>query len=246
MLKSILIDDEPKCLDSLRLDLQDHCPQVIIVAKCQSGKEGLKAIKKYKPDLVFLDIEMPWMNGFEMLELVDNIEFDVVFTTAYDQFAVKAFRMSAVDYLLKPIDAEDLQNAVQKVVEKNHPAFSKQQLEVLVNNMSSQTPSQRVALPVKEGFDFILVKDILYCEADGSYTKVFLSNKKSMYIVRSLKEMEALVIDHPFCRIHHSYLINLNHTVKYIRGDGGYVIMVDGANLNVSRNRKEALMAMIR
>lgn len=245
MIKALLIDDEPLCLDVLENDLKNHCPEVKVLKKCNSAKEGLKAIKEYKPDLIFLDIEMPWMNGFEMLEVLDNIDFDVIFTTAYDQFAVQAFRISAIDYLLKPIDKKDLLAAVQKVLRKKEPTLSKNQLDVLMDNMTPSNKSHRIALPNKLGFEFVLIKHILYCEADGNYTRFFMENKKKKLISRPMKEVEKMLSDFNFCRIHNSYLINLNQTQRYVRGDGGYVEMMDGTVLNVARSKKEELIAKI-
>ena len=245
MIRSILIDDEPLAVEVLANDLASYCPEIKIIAKCTSAKEGLKAIKSEQPDLVFLDIEMPWMNGFELLEVVGDITFDVIFTTAYDEFAVQAFRISAIDYLLKPIDKDDLIVAVKKVVDKNDPHLSKQHLDVLMQNMAPAAENQRVALPSKNGFEFVLMQDILYCEADGNYTYFYMTDKKKRLISRPMKEVEKMLRDPRFCRIHNSYLINLNQTQRYVRGDGGYVEMVDGTTLNVARSKKDELIAKI-
>jgi len=245
MIRAILIDDEPLAVEVLGNDLKAYCPEVKVVATCNSAKEGLKAIKDHKPGLIFLDIEMPWMNGFEMLEVIENINFDVIFTTAYDQFAVQAFKISAIDYLLKPIDKEDLIGAVKKVVEKKDPHISKQHLDVLMQNMAPSGENQRVALPSKNGFEFVLMQDILYCEADGNYTYFYMADKKRRLISRPMKEVEKMLNDPSFCRIHNSYLINLNQTQRYVRGDGGYVEMLDGTTLNVARSKKDELIAKI-
>lgn len=245
MIKAIIIDDEQKCIQSLFQVLAENCPTVEVVAQCNSAKSGIKAIKSFNPDLVFLDIEMPWMNGFEMLEIFDSINFDVIFTTAYDEFAVRAFRISAIDYLLKPIDPEELKSAVNKSLENRMPGISDEQFEVLINNIQPQSRMKRIALPIANGFQFIPIDDIIYFEADGSYTYVYLLNDRKMCVVRRLKQIESLLEHSNFCRIHHSSLINLDHAVKYIRGDGGYVVMVNGISLNVSRNRKKILMRMI-
>ena len=247
MIRAIIIDDEQKCVDSLAMDLVQYCSEVKVLAKCQSAKQGLQAIKKWNPELVFLDIEMPWMNGFEMLDILEEINFDIIFTTAYDEYAVKAFRISAVDYLLKPIDKDDLIEAIQKVIDKNGQLpFSKDHLGLLIQNMKPNAPGKRIAIPSSEGYDLILVSDIVYCEADGSYTQVFLNDGKKLFVSRSIKEMDALLMDFNFCRIHHSYTINLDHAVKYFRGDGGYVQMINGKSLNVSRAKKEDLLSRIR
>ncbi len=245
MIKTILIDDEKKCLQSLEQSLQESCPQIRILELCQSAKDGLKAIKRHQPDLIFLDIMMPWMNGFEMLELLDEINFEVIFTTAYDEFALQAFRLSAADFLLKPIALDELESAVNKVIDKHQHAFSKEHFDVLVENLKPQNLMQRIAFPVGDGFKFVPVQDIEYCLADGNYTMIFLTTGEKLCVVRRLKVIEGQLKGHNFCRIHNSHMINLNHTVKYFRGDGGYVTMASGIVLNVSRNRKDSLLNMI-
>src|SRR6186997_2781224 len=170
MLRSILIDDEPQNAVILKKDLEMHCPAVEVIAVCHSAKEGIMSIKKEKPDLVFLDIEMPWMNGFEMLEMLDEINFSTIFTTAHDQFAAKAFRISAVDYLLKPIDSNDLKVAVQKVEKKMDEGSNIQHIHNLLRNMKQPSSNQKIALPQREGYEFVDVSSIIYCSAEGAYT----------------------------------------------------------------------------
>ncbi|MBX2874503.1 MAG: LytTR family DNA-binding domain-containing protein [Saprospiraceae bacterium] len=245
MIKAILIDDEPKCLTSLVKDLSEYCPQVTVLQQCGSAKEGLKAIRQQQPDLVFLDINMPWMTGLELLEVVGEIDFDVIFTTAHDQYAVQAFRLSAIDYLLKPIDYQELIEAVRKVENKSK-GMSQEQVAHLKTNMDPNSELQRIGIPTKSGIDFVLVQDVLYCEADSNYTFVHLEGNRRLYSARTLKEFEQLLQQDSFCRIHQSYLINLNHLKKYFRGDGGYVEMLNGASLNVSRSKKEELLTKIR
>lgn len=245
MIKAILIDDEPRCLTSLVKDLSEYCPQVTVLQQCEAAKEGLKAIRQLKPDLVFLDINMPWMTGLELLEVVGEIDFDVIFTTAHDQYAVQAFRLSAIDYLLKPIDYQELIEAVRKVENKTS-GVSQEQVAHLKTNMDPNSDLQRIGIPTKSGIDFVLIHDVLYCEADSNYTYVHLEGNRRLYSARTLKEFEQLLYQDSFCRIHQSYLINLNHLKKYFRGDGGYVEMLNGASLNVSRSKKEELLAKIR
>lgn len=245
MIKAILIDDEAKCLTSLFADLSEYCPQVEVLQQCGSAKEGLKAIRQLQPNLVFLDINMPWMTGLELLEVVGEIDFDVIFTTAHNQYAVQAFRLSAIDYLLKPIDYQDLIEAVRKVENKGQ-GVSPEQLSLLKENMDPDSNLQRIGVPTKAGIDFILIQDILYCEADSNYTFVHLEGDRRLYSARTLKEFEQLLQQDTFCRIHQSFLINLNHLKKYFRGDGGYVEMINGVSLNVSRAKKEELLAKIR
>lgn len=243
MIKAILIDDEVHCLETLDMLLREYCPQVAIMDQCRSAKKGLEAIEKVKPELVFLDIEMPAMNGFEMLEQFPEIPFAVVFTTSYDQYAIKAIHFSALDYLLKPIDPKELIVAVQKIqTQKTLP--SAEQFEMLLKQVHHKGNGfHKIAIPTVEGFELILADQIIHCEADDNYTHLYLKNKIKITACRTLKEMEEQLHDFSFfVRVHHSYLVNLNEVSKYIRGEGGYLIMTTGVTVNVSRSRKESLM----
>jgi len=243
MIKAILVDDEVHCLDTLSILLKEFCPDVQIIERCRSAKSALDAIGKLKPSLVFLDIEMPAMNGFEMLEQFDEIPFAVIFTTSYDQYAIKAIRFSALDYLLKPIDPKELITAVHKVeLQKKLP--SNEQFEMLLGHVHNKdTGFKKIAVPTLEGFELIPADQILRCEADDNYTHLFLKNKQKIIASRTLKEVEEQLHEFSyFVRIHHSYVVNINEVTKYVRGEGGYVIMSDGTSVNVSRSRKESLL----
>lgn len=244
MLNAILIDDEENCLKMLQWELQNSCPEVKVVALCNNGKEGLKAIKEHQPDIVFLDIEMPYMNGFEMLELVPTITFEVVFTTAYDKYAIKAFKISAVDYLLKPIDEIDLKNAVQKIKTRRSEKIPPKYLNFLKEQMEDvrQNNIKNIALPTMEGLIFVSMDSIIYCQSDNSYTKIFLRDEKSIFISKTLREMEELLETANFVRVHNSFIANLDQIKKYIRADGGYLVMSNGDEVKVSRNKKEDLL----
>jgi len=242
MLRSIIIDDEPQNASLLKNDLDAHCPSVQIVSICHSAKEGIMAIKKEKPDLVFLDIEMPWMNGFEMLEMLEDISFSVIFTTAHDQFAAKAFRISAVDYLLKPIDANDLKEAVKKAQEKIEQQQGHANIENLLRNIKQPSSQQKLALPYRDGYEFVEVTHIIYCQAEGAYTKVFLDNKKYIVVSKTLGDIEELLPTEIFQRIHHSTVVNLDYVTHFVRSDGGYVKLQTGESLIVSKSRKESVM----
>jgi two-component system LytT family response regulator len=242
MIKAILVDDEMHCLDTLSILLKDYCPEVQILDRCRSAKAALEVIEKFKPALVFLDIEMPAMNGFEMLEQFQEIPFAVIFTTSYDQYAIKAIHFSALDYLLKPIDPKELVAAVHKVQnQKNLP--SAEQYRMLMDQVQHKEGFKKIAVPTSDGFELIPEDQILRCEADDNYTHIFLKNKNKIVACRTLKEVEEQLqsFSH-FVRVHHSYLVNMNEITKYVRGEGGYVIMSDGSSVNVSRSRKEALM----
>ena len=242
MLRSVIIDDEPQNASILKNDIITHCPSAEVITVCHSAKEGIMAIKKEKPDLVFLDIEMPWMNGFEMLEMLDDINFSIIFTTAHDQFAAKAFRISAVDYLLKPIDANDLKEAVRKAQQKIENQHGNLHIENLLRNIKQPSSQQKIALPYKEGYEFVEVSHIIYCQAEGAYTKVFLDNKKYILVSKTLGDIEELLPADIFQRIHHSTVVNLNYVTHFVRTDGGYVKLQTGEQLTVSKSKKESVM----
>lgn len=212
------------------------------MAICYSGEEAIKKINELKPQLLFLDVEMPHMNGFQMLEQIPKINFEVIFTTSYDQYAITAFKFSALDYLLKPVDREELQRAVQKVIKKITPPVS-QQLEILLQKINQPTAAvQRIALPTMQGLEFVPVDSIIRCSSNNNYTEFFLADKKKLLVSRTLKEVEDMLADHSFLRVHNSYIVNLNAITRYVKGEGGYVVMTDGTNVDVSRSRKDFLL----
>ena len=242
MIKAIIIDDEPYCCDILFAMLQTYCPEIEVVSICNNGMDALTAIRQHTPNLIFLDVEMPKMNGFEMLEQIPAINFHLIFTTSYDQYALKAIRFSAIDYLLKPIDREELIKAVQKVKDRIQVPIP-QQLEILMQKLRQPAnPVNKIALPAMEGLQMIPVDTIISCESDDNYSKIQLKNGEKMLVTRSLKEMEEILEQYSFIRVHRSYLVNLNEVEKYIKGEGGYLIMSDGSMVDVSRNKKEQLL----
>lgn len=243
MIKAIIIDDEMHCRKTLSILLKEYCPDVQILAQCSDGESGIEAIKKNKPDLVFLDIEMPHMNGFEMLEKFPQIPFAVIFTTGYDQYAIKAFRFSALDYLLKPIVHEELKKAIEKVkTHLQHPL--PQQLEILFQKIHSHTTPaiNKIALPTMEGLHMIPVDSIISCASDRNYTVLYLKNKQKITVSKILKDIEEMLDEYSFLRVHHSFIVSLNEISKYVKGEGGYLIMSDGSSIDVSRSRKEILL----
>lgn len=244
MIRAILIDDEVNCTDILSIQLKKHCASVEVVSVCNSAKDGIEKIKSLKPDVVFLDIEMPHLNGFRMLEQLTPFNFEVVFTTAYDEFAIKAFKVCATDYLLKPIDKNELIEAVRKVEsKKNGSNNSSMQMTVLLKMISSQSQEKKIALPTNEGMLFLKPFDIIRCEADSNYTYVFLSNGEKICVTKTLKQVEESLHGFSFFRIHQSHLVNLNHVIKYNRDDGG-VITTDGSTITIARQRKESFLEM--
>ncbi len=242
MINAIIVDDEPYCCEALDTLLNRYCPHVKVVSICYSGKEALKEIKEQKPQLLFLDIEMPQMNGFELIQKIPEPDFDLIFTTSYDQYAIKAIRFSALDYLLKPIDRDELQTAIHKIATRNHSSLARQ-VELLINKIHLPAAQiNKVALPTMEGLQMVTVDTIISCEADSNYTNVILKNKQKIVVSRTLKDIEEILEDYPFFRVHHSYLVNINEINKYVKGEGGYVIMSDGSKVDVSRSKKESLL----
>lgn len=243
MIKAILIDDEVHCLNTLGILLNDYCPNVRVMESCMSAKQGLMAIGKHNPSLIFLDIEMPVMNGFELLEQFTEIPFAIIFTTSYDQYAIKAIRFSALDYLLKPVDPKELIAAVQKVQTQKYLPVP-EQFQMLMNQMKYKDGGiNKIAIPTSEGFELIPAEQLIRCEANDNYTHLYLKSNMKIVASCTLKEIEEHLQDFPsFLRVHHSYLVNLNEVNKYVRGEGGYLIMSDGSTVNVSRSRKEALL----
>jgi two-component system LytT family response regulator len=245
MIKAILIDDEEHCRETLAIQLEKYCPEVKLLAECSSATQGLQAINDYQPEVVFLDVEMPLINGFEMLGKLPEIAFEVIFTTGYDAYAIKAIRFSALDYLLKPIDKDELIKAVGKISRVRHNPLS-QQLDILMQKLDHKpVVLQRIALPTLEGYELVPLVNIIQCESDSNYTYVYLKNGKKIIVSRSLKEIEELLEGHSFLRIHYSHLVNLNEIIRYVRGEGGYVVMSDNTTVNVSRSRKEILLKAI-
>ena len=198
MIKAIIIDDEIHCLETLSLLLNEFCPNVQLIEQCRSAKTGLEAMHKYKPDLVFLDIEMPVMNGFELLEQFTEINFAIIFTTSYDQYAIKAIRFSALDYLLKPIDPKELITAVKKVQEQRHLPMAEQFQMLLKQVQGKEHQFNKIAVPTSEGFELIPADQVIHCEANDNYTHLFLKNKTKIIACRTLKEMEEQLQDFPF------------------------------------------------
>ncbi len=239
-MKSIIIDDEKHCIKTLTNLLESHFPYVIILASCFDSTKAYDLIVKHKPDFIFLDIEMPFLNGFDLLSKFEPLDFDVIFTTAYDSYALKAIKFSALDYLLKPIDKDELAFALEKM--KSKMGFiSKAQIDLAKALNNKQMPDT-IALPTMDGLTFTSVFDIVHCTADGSYTRLFMKDKSEILISKTLGDVDELLSGYNFFRIHHSSLINLKEVKKYTRGEGGDVLMSNGKTLMVARTRKSEFL----
>jgi two-component system LytT family response regulator len=245
-MKCIIIDDERKSRENLRILIEDFCENCSVVALCQNVAEAIKAIEEHKPDIAFLDIQMQGETGFDFLEQLKKIDFEVIFTTAYSEYAIKAFKFAAIDYLLKPINIEELQKALSKVEKKVNGNISPRLAELVQNLKGSSNERIKLALPTNDGLIFVKVDEIIYCEASSNYTTLFMDNGTKHIVGRTLKEYDDLLTDREFFRIHNSYLINLNAIKKYVRGEGGYVVMNNDQSLDVSKRKKESFLSRIK
>ena len=244
-IKAIIIDDEERARHSLSTLLADYCKDIEVIDSYSNVPEGVLAINKYKPDVVFLDVEMPEYNGFELLDFFRDIDFDIVFVTAYSHFAIRAFEVSAIDYILKPVEIEALQKAVEKVKQKKFQNSLQQRLELLKESYKGEE-IRKIALPMGDGLLFIEVIDIVLLEADGAYTNVFLKNGSKILVSKKLKFFEDILLTRPsFFRPHRSHLININYIIKYIRGESS-ILMDNQATISLSRDRKQEFEALLK
>lgn len=238
-LKAILIDDEFHCTESLKIELNSFCPEVEVAGICNDPREGAKLIQDINPDVIFLDIEMPWMSGFELLSNLTDIDFSVIFTTAYNQYAIKAFKFSAVDYLLKPIDTDELQAAVAKVSSLKSLRFNRKHLSLLLENLNPEyKPSSKIVLPSSDGLEFIQVSEIIRIESESNYSHIYLENDKKIFLAKTLKDLEELLSEHSFIRVHNSHIVSENHIRKYHSSDGGFIELSDSSKVPLSRTRR--------
>jgi len=239
MIRAIIVDDELNNRENLDLALKDHCKSVEVVGMAHSAAGALDLISEYRPDLVFLDIAMPDGDGFDLLQSLDVVDFDVIFVTAFDHYAIKAIKFCAIDYLLKPIDILELKRAVGRVQQMKDKSLERVKLEKLMTNL--QGASLKLALPQSDHTQFVNVDQVIRCRADKNYTWVYLKDGTKLLIAKTLKEYVDLLEDMNFVRVHQSHLINALEVKKYSRRDGGYVVLSDGERVPVARNRKEVL-----
>lgn len=246
MLNAILVDDEESNLNALKEKLLRHCHNVALGALCTTAADAIAAIEAIRPDIVFLDIEMPVTNGFLLLQNLRYKNFELIFTTAYDHYAIKAIRFSAIDYLVKPIEIEELKAAVSRAEQKRAQVSAAHQVELFLENLSPKKPgNQKIAVPTAEGLEFIKLSSLIYLEASINYTYIFLDNNRKYLVSRSLKEFEDLLPPETFVRIHNSYIINKDFAEKYLRGEGGQVVLSSGAVLDISKRRKAEFLKAI-
>lgn len=246
MLKVLLIDDEERATDSLRLMIEKMIPEIGQVRVCNDSRLAADMIHAFQPGLVFLDIQMPHLNGFQVLEKLPNKNFKIIFTTAYNEYAIQAIRFSAFDYLLKPVDIEELQSAVQRFLQGSEDY--RQQFELLKNimhNIQAPSPDEfRLALPTKEGVHFLDPQDIVRCESSGNYTKFITKDNKNYLISRTLGDYDALLTPHHFIRTHKSHLVNRKY-ISFVDHEG-YIVLKDNTRVELSRRRKEEVMSSLK
>lgn len=244
MLKAIIVDDEKISREILADYLNKYCKDVKVMGAGDSAAQGIQLIKEHQPDVVFLDVEMPKGNGFDMLEQLDEINFETVFVTAFDNYAIQALNYSAAYYILKPISIDELIIAVDKIKKERKKNQSVLHTRVLLENMHNKgNINQKIVLPLQDGFEVVSVKDIVHCKANDNFTDFYFSGKPKMMICRTLKFYEELLKEAGFLRVHKSHLINLDHVVKYSKGKGGQLIMSDNSTVDVSPNKKDELLA---
>ncbi|MCD4725206.1 MAG: LytTR family DNA-binding domain-containing protein [Bacteroidales bacterium] len=246
MIRGIIVEDEIRSRDTLRGLLKRYCKNVEIISEADSYRSGLAAIRELHPDVVFLDIQMPDGSGFKLLEELDEIKFEIIFTTAFDQFAIKAIKYSALDYLLKPIDPEELVSALKKVENKISKSKVNENIQVLLDNIKSRNADpHKIILSTFEKIHIIETDNILRCESDNYYTNFFLTDGKQILVSKTLKENEAMLGGHNFIRPHKSHLVNVKYIKGFLKNDGGYIEMTDGTHIPVSRRKREKIIEII-
>jgi two-component system LytT family response regulator len=248
MIKAVIIDDEKDSIDTLKWKLENYCPDVSVISSFERPADGVSYLKKNPIDLLFLDIEMPMLTGFDVLEeLGRDISFDIIFITAYDNFGIQAVKFSALDYLLKPVQNKELKEAIDKHLKKTQQKIPSEQIDLLLNNVQAERKGKRgrIALASKESIEFVDPNDIVVCEANSNYTNIYLVEGRKRVISKTLKEFEEMLIQFDFFRPHNSHLINLGRVKEFIRGDGGYLVMENKMKIPVSKNRKEELMQLL-
>jgi two-component system LytT family response regulator len=246
MVRAMIIDDEKHCCSNLQWQLETYCSEIEVMAVCNNAEKGLQQIHHHQPQLIFLDVEMPGVTGFEMLEGLTEINFDIIFTTAFNQYAIRAIKFGALDYLIKPIDKDELREAINKFLHRTQ-RDSLKQLNALLTHIrkSNDLSFQKIALPTLHGYELVPLNNIIFCESSSNYTNIHLNNGQHMLISRTLKDIEELLDMQPFFRVHNSYVVNLQYAVRYIKGEGGHLVLNNDITIPVSRSKKEELLELI-
>jgi two-component system, LytTR family, response regulator len=246
MYRALIIDDIENARLTLASDIKQYCPEIEIIGEARSVKTGIAAILEKKPDVVFLDIELGDGLGFDILEVINNIDFQVIFTTGLDSYGIKAIKFSALDYLLKPVDPDELVKAVSKLEKSIKPASNSDSIKLLLENLKDVKPQhKRIALSNADKVHMVNITDIIRCESQGSYTIFYLANKEQIVVTKNLKEYETLLEEYSFIRVHHSHLINFAFLKEYVKKDGGYAVMADNSQVPVSFRKKNNLLEMM-
>lgn len=244
MITSIIVDDEPRGIGSLKKMLQEYCPEVKVIAECTNAEEALEKIDLLTPQLVFLDVSLPGKNSFELLEELEAISFEIIFVTAHNDYALQAFQYSAVDYLMKPIDEDLLVESVKRASQRIHGKEINNNISALLHNLQAGTShaEMKICISSLKGFQVVDLKDILYCEASGNYTNFYFESSNMICTARGIHEYEELLADSGFIRIHKSFLVNMLHVKEYLRGEGGAVVLSNKKELEVSRRKKDEFL----
>lgn len=248
MIKTILVDDEPRGLSALKKLLEIYCPDIKIIGECLDTRSAIEHIQLLEPDLVFLDIAMPEKNGFDLLNELSPVNFEIIFVTAHNEYTIQAFRYSAVDYLLKPVEEDLLIEAVRRASQRISGKASASQVETFLYNLRKlQTPAEmKLCIPDMKGFRVVEISDIVYCESESSYTIFHLYNGQTLTASKSIMEYELLLDHSGFCRVHKSFLVNLQHIREYVRGEGGSVVLTNDKTIEVSRRKKEVFITRMK
>jgi two-component system, LytTR family, response regulator len=241
-LRTIIIDDEPDAVNFIHSIIREYCPALTVIGQANNAQDGITVIRENHPDLVLLDVEMPHGSGFDLLSQFPEKTFDVIFITAFNHYAIKAIKFSAVDYILKPININEFIVAIEKVAEKRTtPSMLNRNFDTLLENLNSSAPA-KLAIPTSDGMEYLTTREIIRIEADRSYSWFYLTGKRKILVSKNLKEYQDLLNDRNFFRSHNSHLINLEHVKKYIRSDGGAIEMIDGSQVPISRTRKDLFL----
>lgn len=240
MIRAVIVDDEKGNIEVLKKMIDGYCRDITVVGVAQTVDQAVSLVHAEKPGLLFLDIEMPGKNAFDLIDQLAPVDFEIIFVTAFHHYALKAFRYSAIDYLLKPINIGELREAVEKA----RTRLSEKSFQERLNNFFDieKRKETKIAIQLKDGYDFVNVNEIVCCSSDGTYTVIYLLNGQKLLSSSNLKHFEELLPEERFCRVHHSHLVNLEHAIRYSRGRGGTLLMVNELELEVSQRKRDELL----